>query len=112
MIANDGKSYLCYLNMLVAEFSNTYHHSIVKKTSHAYYSAMSKETEWSHKAPESKVGVRITKYKNNFSKGYTEMWSKVIFVIDSVLNINPWIYKNTYLSGETIMSSLHEKNCK
>ena len=57
------------MNKLVAEFSNTYHHSIVKRTSYAYYSAMSKETEWSHKAPKSKVEVRITKHKNNFSKG-------------------------------------------
>ena len=56
------------MDKLVAEFSNTYHHSIVKRNSYAYYSAMSKETEWSHKAPKSKVEVRITKYKNNFSK--------------------------------------------
>ena len=33
--------------------------------------------------------VRITEYKNIFSKGYTENWSREIFIIDSVLKINP-----------------------
>ena len=31
----------------------------------------------------------ITKYKNIFSKGCTENWSRVIFVIDCVLKTNP-----------------------
>ena len=34
--------------------------------------------------------VRITKYKNIFSKGYSENWSSEIFNIDSVLKANPW----------------------
>ena len=34
--------------------------------------------------------VRITKYKNIFSKGYSENWSSKIFNIDSVLKANPW----------------------
>ena len=34
--------------------------------------------------------VRITNYKNIFSKGYTENWSKEIFIIDSVLKNSPW----------------------
>ena len=29
--ANDNKSYLGYLNKLVDEYNNTYHHSICKK---------------------------------------------------------------------------------
>ena len=36
--------------------------------------------------------VRITKYKkykNLFSKGYTENWSREIFIIDSLLKTNP-----------------------
>ena len=37
-----------------------------------------------------KIGksVRITKYNNIFSKGYTENWLKELFVIDSVLKTN------------------------
>ena len=44
------------------------------------------------KATKFKVNdrVRITKYKNIFSEGYTENWSKEIFIIDSVLKNSPW----------------------
>ena len=31
MTANDSKSYLPYLNKLVGQYNNTYHHSINKK---------------------------------------------------------------------------------
>ena len=47
--------------------------------------------ESSHKAPKYKTGdrVKLTKYKNIFSKGYTKNWSKEVFVIDFVLKTNP-----------------------
>ena len=63
-----------------------YHHSIYKKPINADYFAMTERIETNHKAPKFKVNdrVRITKYKNSFSKGYTENWSREIFVIDSV----------------------------
>ena len=35
--------------------------------------------------------VRITKYKNIFSKVYTENWLREIFIINSVLKTYPWI---------------------
>ena len=73
MKANDSKSYLPYLNKLVDQYNNTYHHSI-----NAYCSALTKKIETNPKAPKFKVNdsVRITKYKNIFSKGYTENWSR------------------------------------
>ena len=51
--------------------------------------------EVNSKSSKFKVGdrIKITKYKNLFSKGYTESWSKEIFVIDSALKTNPWTYK-------------------
>ena len=52
---------------------------------------------------------RITKYKNNFSKGYTENWSREIFIIDSVLKTNPWTYKLKDLNVEKIIGSFYEK---
>ena len=36
--------------------------------------------------------VRITEYKNVFSKVYTENWSREMFIIHSVLKTNPWTY--------------------
>ena len=47
--------------------------------------------------------VRITKYKNIFTKGYTENWSRKIFITDSVLKTNPWTYKIKYLYREKII---------
>ena len=53
--------------------------------------------------------VRITKYKNSFSKGYTENWSIWIFIIDSVLKTNPCTYKIKDLNGERMIGSFYEK---
>ena len=54
-------------------------------------SAFTEEIQSSHKAPKFKAGnrVRVTKYKNIFSKCYTKNWSSEIFVIDSVLENDP-----------------------
>ena len=43
--------------------------------------------------------VKITKYKNIFSKCYTKKLSKEMFIINSVLKNNPWIYKIKELTG-------------
>ena len=36
--------------------------------------------------PKFKVGnhVRISKYKNNFTKGYTQNWSEDVFVVSKI----------------------------
>ena len=41
--ANDGKSYLGYLNKLVDEYEITYHRSIGKKSINVDYSALNKK---------------------------------------------------------------------
>ena len=53
--------------------------------------------------------MRITKYKNIFSKGYTGNWSRKIFITDSVLKTNPWTYKIKDLNREKIIRSFYEK---
>ena len=40
IIANDSKSCLPYLNKLVDQCNNTYHHSINEKPVNVYYSAL------------------------------------------------------------------------
>ena len=52
--------------------------------------------------------VRIAKYKNIFSKGYTKNWSREMFIIDSVFKTNPWTYKIKDLNGEKIIGSFYE----
>ena len=95
MAANDSKSYFHYLNKLVDQYNDTYHHSINKKPINADYSALTKKIETKYKAPRFQVNnrVKIIKYKNIFSKGYTEN-----FFIDSVLKTSPVdnaVVKNT-----------------
>ena len=87
MTANDTKSYLPDLNKLVDQYNNTYQHSINKKTLLMLIILLLLNP----KAPRFTVyvRVRITKYQNIFSKGYTENWSKEIFIISSVLKTNP-----------------------
>ena len=79
------------MSKLRDEYNNSYHHSIGKTPLDADYSAMTKKIEMNPKTNKFTVGnrVKITKYKNIFSKSYSEVWSKEIFVIDSVLRTNP-----------------------
>ena len=72
---------------------------------------MTEKIETNLKAPKFKVNVivRITKYKNIFSKGYSENWSREIFIIDSVLKIILGLIKLINLNGEKIIGSFYEK---
>ena len=58
-----------------------------------------------------KVGdhVRISKYKNIFTKGYVPNWSEEIFVIKKVKNTVPWTYVINDLNNEDIIVRFHEK---
>ena len=107
MTANDSKSYIFYLNKLVEQYNNTYHHSLNKKLINAVYSALTKNSESNPKAP--KFEVRNTKYKDILMKGYTENRSREIFIFDSVFKTNPWTYKIKDLSREKIIGSFGEK---
>ena len=111
MTTNDSKSYLGCLNKLVDEYNNSHHRSSYKKLVDADYSALTKEFKSSHKVPKFRVGdsIRTTKYKNVFSKSYTENWSREIFVIDSILKTNRWTYTIKNLNGERIMASFLKK---
>ena len=111
MIANDSKSYIGYLNKLVFKYNHTYHLFIGKKPIDADYSALTEQIEPNHKALKFKVGdrARISKYKNIFSKVYTEHWSREIFAVDSVLKINLCTCKIKDLNVENLIVSFYEK---
>ena len=74
MTPNDNKFYLGYLNRLVDEYSNTYHRSIGKKSSVVDYFALTEEIKTDPQTSKFESGdrVRITKYKNIFSKDCTK----------------------------------------
>ena len=59
MTGNDNKSYLPYLNKLVDQYNNTYHHSINEKPINADCSALAHEIKTNHKALKFKVNDRV-----------------------------------------------------
>ena len=67
------------------------HRSINRKPINSDYSAFTEKIETNSKAPKFKANdrVRITKYKNIFSKSYTGNCTKQRFIIGSVVTTNP-----------------------
>ena len=55
MAANKSKSYLPFLNKLVDQYNNTYHHSINKEPINADYSDLTENIVSNPKAPKFKV---------------------------------------------------------
>ena len=87
MKANVSKLYLPYLNKLVEKYNNAYHDSINKNLIMVIILLWLKKMKQIIKLLQFKVNdrVRITTYDNIFSKGYTENWSRELFIINSVL---------------------------
>ena len=67
--------------------------------------------EFNDKDPKFKVGdhARISKYKNNFAKGYTPNWSGKVFVISKIKKTVPWTYVINDLNGKEIIGIFYEK---
>ena len=63
------------------------------------------------KYPKFKVGdhVRMSKYKNIYTKGYTQNWPEEIFMISKIKNTVPWTYVISDLNGEPITGKFYEK---
>ena len=98
--------YIYKLDDIVKEYNNTYHRTIKMKpidVKNNTYINVGKEVN--DKDPKFKVGdhVRISKYKNVFTKGYTSNWYEEIFVIKEVKNTVPWTYVINDLNGEEII---------
>ena len=104
--------YIDKLDDIVGEYNNTYHKTIKMKpvdVEDNTYINFNKEVN--DKDPKIKVGdhVRISKYKNSFSKGYTPSWSGEVFVVSKIKNTVPWIYIINDLNGEEITGTFYQK---
>ena len=100
--------YIGKLDDIVDEYNNTYHTTIKMKpidVKDNTYINTSKEIN--NKDPKFKVGdhVRISKYKNIFTKGYIPNWSEEVFVIKKVKNTVPWTYVINDLNDEEIIGT-------
>ena len=104
--------YIDQLDDIVKEYNNAYHTSIKMKPVNVKdnkYIDFKKEVD--DKNPEFRVGdhVRISKYKNIFTKGYMPNWSEEIFIIKKIKNTVPWTYVINDLNGEEIIGTFYEK---
>ena len=111
MTANDSIFYLSYLNKSLDQYNNTYHHSINKKPNIVDYYALTEKMRRILKLINLKwmTESELLSIRIFLQKGYTENWSREIFIIDSVLKANPWTYQIKYLNGGKIMGSFNEK---
>ena len=89
MIAISKNNYFDVLDDIVNKYNNTAHRTIkmklidVASDSYAEYNEDSNE-----KDPKFKVGdhVIISKYRNIFAKGYSQIWSEESFVVIKIKN--------------------------
>ena len=113
MISVSKNVYIDKLDDIVDEYNNTCHTTIKMKPAdvkdNTYINA---DKEINNKDPKFKLGdrVRISKYKNIFTKGYyMPNWSEEVFVIKKVKNTVPWTYVINDLNGEEIIGTFYEK---
>ena len=108
-----GKNvYFNNLDDIVKDYNNTIQKSIKMKPKDVKDDSFIENIEETSKEdPKFEVGdhVRISKYKNIFSKGYTPNWSEEIFVINKMQETVPCTYLINDLKGEEIKGSFYEK---
>ena len=103
--------YINRLDHIVKEYNNTYHKSIkMKPVDVKDNTCIDFKKEVNDKNPKFKVGdhVRISKYKNSFTKGYVPNWSEEIFIIKKIKSTVPWTYVINDLNGEEIIRTFYE----
>ena len=76
MTTNDSKSYLSYLNKLLDQYNNTYHHSIGRKPINVDYSALTEKIETNPKLLSLKLMIG------------SELLSIRIFLVKVLLTVN------------------------
>ena len=103
--------YIDKLDDIVKEYNNTYHRTIkMKPIAVKYNTYIDSEKEVNDKNPKFKVDdhVRISKYKNIFTKGYIPNWSEELFIIKKIKNTVPWTYVINDFNGEEIIVTFYE----
>ena len=112
MTAIQQNIYFDVVNYIVDKY-NTFHRTIKIKlieVTDDYYAEYNEDPS-NKKNSKFIVGdnVQISKYKNIFAKGYTQNWSKEVFIINKIKNTVPWTYAISDLNDEEITGSFYEK---
>ena len=120
MTATGKNVYYDVLDDVVSKYNNTKHSTIkmkpidVKNNKRVYIDEHNeKDTTKSSCSARSRFkvgdGVRISKFKNIFAKGYTLNWSKEIFIVDKINDTVPYTYNIKDLNDEEIIGSFYDK---
>ena len=112
MTAINKNVYYNVLDDVVNEYNNTKHNTIKIKpkdvgddNSRVYIEQHNK------KSARFNVGdrVRISKFKNIFTKGHTPNWSKEIFIVNKINDTVRWTYSLKDLNSEEILGSFYDR---
>ena len=109
-----GKNvYYDVLDDVVNKYNNTKHSTIKMKPIDVRDNNNKRVYIGEHNEKRSrfKVGdrVRISKFKNIFTKGYTPNWSKEIFIVDKINDTVPYTYNLKDLNDEEIIGSFYDQ---
>ena len=112
MTATGKNAYYGVLDDIVNEYNNTKHSTIklkpndVKDDNKRIYI-----DEYNKKDSRFNVNdrVRISKFKNIFTKGYTPNWSKEIFIINKINDTVPYTYILKDLNGQEIIGNFYDR---
>ena len=121
MTATGKNVYYDVLDDVVNEYNNTKHNTIKMKpkdvknsTTKASAIARNKRVyidEHNEKSARYNVGdgVRISKFKNIFGKGYTPNWSREIFIVNKIDDTVPYTYNLKDLNDEEIIGIFYDR---
>ena len=104
--------YIDKIDEIMGEYNNTYHRTIEMKPVNVKDNTnVDSKKEVNDKDPKFKVGdhVRISKYKNIFTKRYMLNWSEEVFIVSKIKNTIPWTYVSNNRNGEEITGTFYEK---
>ena len=113
MTAIGKNAYYDVLDDVVNKYNNT-KHSIIKMKPIDVIDNNNKIVyidEHNEKRSRFKIGdrVRISKFKNIFTKGYTPNWSSEIFIVDKVNGTVPYTYNLKDLNDEETLGSFYDR---
>ena len=107
--------YVDKLDDTVNKYNKTYHSTIkVKPVAVKLDAYIDSSKEVNNIDPKFKVGnvVRISKYKNDFDKGYTTNWSEEVFVIKKVKLLCCGHMLLMILMEQILLEPFMKKSCK
>ena len=121
MTATGKNVYYDVLDDVVNKYNNTKHNTIKMKPKNVKNDTAKLGTiarnkrvyidEHNEKSARYDVGdrVRISKFKNIFTKGYTPNWIREIFIVNKINNTVSYTYNLKDLNNEEIIGSFYDR---